>query len=87
MIENLRKKIDKFDAKIAKYLAKRFELIEQIAAYKQKEGLPIYDKEREEEHLHMIIKNCGRRGECKIYIHDIFKKIFEESRNIQNNKK
>lgn len=83
MLNKYRKKIDKIDRKIVKLLSKRMSIVEFIAKYKQKEGLPILQKEREEEHLHEILIKCNESKACKSYIHNIFEAIFEESRKIQ----
>jgi chorismate mutase len=83
MINKYRKKIDKIDDKIVKLLTKRVETIELIAKYKETKGLPVLQKEREEEHLHEILEKCKESKLCKNYIHNVFEAIFEESRNIQ----
>lgn len=83
MLQKYRKKIDKLDKKLVAILSKRIRIVEQIAEIKQKEGLPILQKEREEEHLHDILTKCNENKSCKSYIHNIFEKIFEESRKMQ----
>lgn len=84
MLQKYRKKIDKLDKKIVAILSKRMHVIEVIAQIKQENGLPVLQKEREEEHLHDILIKCNESKSCKSYIHNIFEAIFEESRKIQN---
>lgn len=83
MLKKYRKKIDKIDKKIVKFLSKRIKIVELIAKIKESEGLPVLQKEREEEHLHDILIKCNESKSCKLYIHNIFEAIFEESRKIQ----
>lgn len=83
MLKELRKKIDKIDKKIAKNLSKRYEIINKIAAVKQKNKLPILNKTREEDHLNIIIGKYKNNKACKRYISKIFQSIFNISRDIQ----
>lgn len=83
MLKKYRKKIDKIDNKIVELLSRRVKMIGLIAKYKQKEGISILQKEREEEHLHDILMKCEESKLCKSYIHNVFETIFEESRKIQ----
>lgn len=87
MLNFLRKKIDKIDLKIAKYVCKRYKIVKEIAYIKQKNNIPVYNKDREEQHLQEILNCCSGKQECKDYLYDIFKNIYNESRNIQNLKK
>ena len=83
MLKKYRNKIDRIDRKIVKLLSKRMEIVELIAKIKADKGLPILQKEREEEHLHDILVKCNESKSCKSYIHNIFEFIFEESQKIQ----
>ncbi|MFC1810899.1 chorismate mutase [Patescibacteria group bacterium] len=87
MLNPLRKKIDKIDIKIAKYLCKRYKIVKEIAYIKQKNSIPVYNKQREQQHLQEVMNCCRGSQECKDYLHDIFKNIYNQSRNIQNPKK
>lgn len=83
MLNKLRKKIDEIDKNISDQLAKRYEVIEEITKEKQKLNLPIYNKNREEEHLNDIISKNKFNKNCRAYIAKIFKEIFRISRSVQ----
>ena len=53
-LKELRKEIDAVDAEIVKLFEKRMEISERMAAYKQKEGLPVQDKAREKEKIRQV---------------------------------
>jgi len=74
---NLRRRIDGIDGEIAELLCKRFELVGRIALVKNKLGLPIVDRAREDEVLSIVggvVKN--RRFEWR-FIEDIYKVIID----------
>ena len=48
-LDSLRKKIETIDMQIADLLKSRFDVVEQIGEIKHENGLPICQKEREEE--------------------------------------
>ena len=54
LLDEARKIISKTDEEIAKLFVKRMRAVESVASYKKDNGLPIYDKQREEE---LIRKN------------------------------
>lgn len=83
MLNKLRKKIDEIDQEISDQLAKRHEVIQEIAKEKQKINFPIYNQEREEDHLKNLIYKNKYNGNCREYISKIFKEIFRISRSIQ----
>jgi len=86
MLNKLRKSIDKIDAKIARYLQKRCQIVDKIAYLKQKDNIPIYNKQREENHIKTILEPYKNDDDCKKLINEVFITIYKESRNIQNNK-
>ncbi len=83
MINELRKKIDKVDRKIAKQLLKRYKVITKIAQIKQKNQMPVHNKSREDKHLQDILNNFTDKKNFKNYLSKIFHEIFRISRDIQ----
>lgn len=73
-IIKIREEIDKIDEEISKLLQERAKKIKAIKAEKNSHKSPIIDVEREEE-----IKNKLKTK----YEKEIFKKIIEESRKLQ----
>jgi chorismate mutase len=74
-ILSLRKKIDRTDDKIIDLLLKRFNLIKDLAFIKDKNSIPIYQKEREKKILLKLKNNRQILG--------IFKFIIKESKIYQ----
>lgn len=77
-LENIRKKIDIIDEKIANLLDKRAEKILKIREIKNTKNLPIINHKREKE---IIDKQDNQ------YKKNIFKKILTESRKLQKKSK
>lgn len=57
-LEELRKEIDELDEQILKLIARRKEVVKEIARIKKERGLPVVDVERERAHL-KILKILG----------------------------
>jgi chorismate mutase len=82
-IEKKRKKIDKLDKKILLNLAERISIAKDIADYKIKNDIPVYQKEREKEILQKLTK-LGKENDLRDkFIDDIFNRIIKESRLVQ----
>lgn len=79
-IENIREEIDKIDESLISFLDKRMNLAVAIGDIKRKNNLPIFNRKREEEILEKTNK-----AKNNPFIKNIFKKILEESRNLQKN--
>lgn len=73
-IKNLREQIDIIDDQIIELLEKRFELIKQIAPYKEH----LTDEKRENE----ILKKINNP-----FIQDIYREIFKNSKYLMSLKK
>lgn len=69
----LRKQINKIDDKVISLLEKRLEIVKNIKKYKEK----ITDKNREKEILSKI---------NSVYVKDIYKAIFKNSKKVQKEK-
>lgn len=81
-LSELRKKIDDLDREIVKILEKRYAIAEDVAAYKEANNLPIYNREREEE---VIKKNLDylQEKEYEDEVRKTFVNIMEFSKDIQ----
>jgi monofunctional chorismate mutase len=85
MLNDLRKKIDIVDAKIATLFVKRMELITAVAKYKKEHNLPTFDLSREQE----ILGNVSELSPEVFapYTVDLFKTILDLSKKYQGKKK
>ncbi len=77
----MRKKINRIDGKLMMLLERRAEIVKAIGKIKFEENLPILNKAREEEILESV-KSFSNHW----FISEIFIKIFDESRKIQEKK-
>jgi chorismate mutase len=80
-INKLRKKIDIIDSKISSLLLKRFETAKKIGEIKKKKNMPVKDFKREKEVLNKISSKTEIYGK---ELKEIYKKIIEKTREIQN---
>ncbi|MBO4640997.1 MAG: chorismate synthase [Treponema sp.] len=81
-LASLRTQIDQADEQLLAALAKRMEVAEKIGLLKKQEGKPVLDTSREAQKLESIYEKTDER--TKPYIKDIYKKLFEASRDFQN---
>ena len=79
---DLRTQIDQADEQLLAALAKRMEVAEKIGLLKKQEGKPVLDTSREAQKLESIYEKTDER--TKPYIKDIYKKLFEASRDLQS---
>ena len=82
-IKELRKNIDIIDKEMANLFEKRMEVAQEIALYKKEHGLPITDKNRENE---VIKKNVNYINDenIKSYYVNFMKLVMEESKRYQS---
>ncbi len=85
MLSDLRKQIDLIDCDISKLLEKRLNVVLKIAKIKSQEDIDIYDEERENVVLKKVKENVSES--VSSYVGEIYKKIFEVSRECQKNEK
>lgn len=84
-INELRQKIDKIDVDLIKLFEERMNISQEIAEYKEKNGLAIFDENRE---MYVIAKNIKNVGEeNKVYVEDFIKTIMRISKDIQKSHK
>jgi|TARA_B100002003_G_C13640395_1_gene326743 chorismate mutase len=80
-IESLRAEIDECDEYIVELLVRRFNLARKIGTYKAIHNLPIMDAPREKRLLSNRRRQASEAGNYSI--DEVFKRILEESRQIQ----
>ena len=82
-MKNLRNEIDKLNLKIVQLLEKRFDVVKEIAKFKIKNNIPVYDPERETQVLEKSLNNLENK-EYFDEIEKIFKQIMASSKTYQN---
>ena len=82
-MKNLRNEIDKLDLEIVQLLEKRFDVVKEIAKFKIKNNIPVYDPERETQVLEKSLNNLENK-EYFDKIEKIFKQIMASSKTYQN---
>ena len=60
-LADFRNQIDEIDQELMALFRRRMETVEQIAAYKEQHGLPVYDPQREEEKRTALLAQLPRR--------------------------
>ena len=78
MISGLRKKINRIDKKLMKLLIKRYVVVKKIGKFKNESGIPVVDKEREQEIVKKIDTLKTEDG-AKRSVKEIYKCIFSAS--------
>lgn len=79
-----RRKIDALDYQILELLAQRLEICKEIAEYKQKNNLSVYDKKRELEITNNRIERFKELGfDEQEFVTKLFELIMKKSREVQ----
>ncbi|HKL13763.1 MAG TPA: chorismate mutase [Halanaerobiales bacterium] len=81
-LKELRKEIDQLNQELLKILSSRGKVVKKIGKIKQKKGMPIVDKDREDEILNKIISQYKGPYSSK-QIKKIFREIFKQSVALQ----
>ena len=82
-IEEARKDIDKIDDNIIELLAKRKNLIKEIASIKKELNKPIIDEEREQEIIERLKKISKEKDLDENFISSIYEIILNNSKEEQ----
>ena len=77
-LQELRQKIDGIDDEIIRLFQRRMDVSAEIAGYKKRRGLPVYDPEREKQKLHELSQKAIDKYQP--YIAELYSLIFELSR-------
>ena len=80
-LEELRHEIDKIDVSLIELFEKRMDISQEIAEYKEKHGLLIYDKSRENQVIEKNLQNAP--GKYRIYIKEFMTYVMKMSKDIQ----
>lgn len=80
-LDGCREAIDRIDRELVALLEERFDVARQVIRYKERRGLPVLDKRREDALLAGLSGFC--REETFPYIKEDFAMIMEQSRNFQ----
>jgi len=78
-----RNTINKIDKNIVFLLEERFKAAESISKYKKKNGLSLFQPDREREIIEILIKDS--RISSNKFIKELYELIFNESKRIQKN--
>jgi len=82
----LREAIDKIDEDIALAIYRRFQVVQQIAVYKEQHGFSTHDPEREALVLQNIEGMASELGLSPMLVREIWQLILAESKHIQEEK-
>ena len=83
-IKQVRRHIDRADIVLITALAERMSLMPEIADYKKKNSLPVFDEKREVEIMKNLKKIAKQHGLEESFVEEIFLSVFNESKRIQN---
>ncbi len=83
-LENCRKEIDEIDKKLTELFIARMKVSERIADIKKENALPVFNAEREKEVKENAV-SCAP-DDMKDYVAQLYDKIFELSKRIQNDR-
>ncbi|MBP5183831.1 MAG: chorismate mutase, partial [Lachnospiraceae bacterium] len=78
---SLRIKIDEIDAQLVELFVKRMDVAGAIGKVKFEQGIPIYDKDREEAKIESLRALVDEQ--YKDYVEQLYRQIFELSRTYQ----
>ena len=81
-MKTYRARIDEIDAALIKRLEERFEVVKAIGAYKEANGLPIYDAAREEAKIAHIREGAASK-ESADALEAIFREVMAQSRHLE----
>ncbi len=79
--DSLRKQIDEIDSQLVELFSKRMDVAAAIGRVKFEQGLPIYDKDREEAKIAALRELVDEH--YKDYVEQLYRQIFELSRTYQ----
>lgn len=82
-LDELRKQIDDTDRELVRLLEQRYRLVEQVAVQKAEEGIPVLNRNREEEVINSVNGQVQNRKYAE-YIVDTFCGIMDISKQYQN---
>lgn len=81
-VKTLRERVDTVDHELVRLLNERAQLVQEMGAYKQEAGIPLFDPKREEE----ILSKVAEENPGPIYdssMRDIFELIMHRIRDLE----
>lgn len=81
-LDTLRRAIDEVDRRILELVAERVSIVLQVGDYKRRNGLPVYDPERERSMLERLAR-CAEPPLDADTVRRIFERLVDESRRIE----
>lgn len=84
-IEKLRRRIDRIDRRLVRLLLLRYAAVSGIGMLKERDGLPVLDREREESILKNIAAKVKNQSACE-FVTAIYRAIFKASKTVEENK-
>ena len=84
-IDEIRNKIDEIDGKLVKLIEERLKIVENVALYKKRNNIQIFDEKREKEVIEKNLKKVINK-EFESYIEMILKDIMNTSKLYQKKK-
>ncbi len=84
-LEKTREKVDELDFQILKALAARFDLMQEVAAYKRANHLPVEDKEREKQLLQKRVEQLKNLNyDDSLFVEQLFTLIMKKAKELQD---
>ena len=85
-LDEMRSKIEEIDKRIMRLIAERTDIAILIAEIKEKEGLPITDKDQVKKVMQRVSKNADLFGVDKEGVERIFQMLIELNKSKQRRK-
>ena len=85
-LDEMRLKIEEIDRRIMELIAERTDIAILIAEIKEREGLPITDKDQEKKVMQRVSKNADLFGVDKEGVERIFQMLIELNKSKQRRK-
>jgi len=80
-LEETRKRIDRIDKELVPLFLERMVCSEKVAEYKKENGIPLYDKAREEEIVKKLMSGLSKNDAKSVQ--ELYRAVFEISRSMQ----
>jgi chorismate mutase len=83
LLDEFRQEIDAVDKQIISLLAKRFEIVRKVGAYKAERNIPPLDQERWREVLLSKMKQAKLLNLSEALVKDIYERIHKEALKLE----
>lgn len=83
-MDELRKQIDEYDNQIMTALDKRYDLVKQVAAYKQAHGLPVLQFDRMTQLVERLKAEYGSQNLSGEFIEQLYDLIMHHAIELEN---